>query len=294
MPTNLYLRATDLADTSPYVRRARALPGGLFDIVNETILALSTEKGTSVVSVSGNGLGTAQHQDNFMGFWVSDPLDDQEIAAGDWTFRCSARAGAVSGVSNSFFALSIYLLHFQPAPADAYITRIYDADSPIGTEWPFAAAGTRGGTISGARAVATWGDRLVVEVWRHAIQDDGTFPTQSLFFNGPNDVSLGDSEANPASVLVAPTDLVFASGTDPHVVGSGRFYGKRQIDERWFFCAIGGELVPESDTTTPIPPHPQAGLRVCKRDYDELDHGTLRTIIPPPTGADEADVDGDY
>lgn len=60
-----------------------------------------------------------------------------------------------------------------------------------------------------------------------------------------------------------------------------RAYGKRMIRERWYECAILGEVVPESETVVPVPPHPHAGSRVCLKCFDERDYLT-NTILAPP------------
>jgi len=60
-----------------------------------------------------------------------------------------------------------------------------------------------------------------------------------------------------------------------------REYGKRAIRERWYTCAILGEVVPMSQTVVPSHPHPHAGQRVCMNCYDEKDYNMNRVLAPP-------------
>ena len=52
-----------------------------------------------------------------------------------------------------------------------------------------------------------------------------------------------------------------------------RTNGRRSIREPWYFCAIMGEPVPESETKIETLPTSKAlGMRVCLRHADEPSH----------------------
>jgi len=59
-----------------------------------------------------------------------------------------------------------------------------------------------------------------------------------------------------------------------------RVFGKRNIRERWFECAIMGCHVPESETEVIAEPLPHAGLRVCLRHKDPMDYNTREKLQP--------------
>jgi hypothetical protein len=63
--------------------------------------------------------------------------------------------------------------------------------------------------------------------------------------------------------------------------------GQRVVRERWYYCAICDLPMPESETTIPTWPHPQADLRVCADDLDEPDYLMNTILSPPMTGHDE-------
>lgn len=66
-----------------------------------------------------------------------------------------------------------------------------------------------------------------------------------------------------------------------------RAYGKRNTRERWYECAIMGEVVPESETVVLRPPRRFAGMRVCFRHLDEMDLEELQRTRPRKTSAEE-------
>lgn len=230
------------------------------------------------------------HQDNFFRAFVTAPLvGGQYLLAGNWTLGLAVRQAGPN--ANSFTLPVVYLYR-----ANGEVVSIYDGDVPLGNEWPVEFADVSAGrvcTFSSGRNVSVHdGDRLILEVWRHAVQGDAVAHVNSIFYGG-NDGDVVEDGPGGDSFLDVPQTLVFQTASFPAPTTSGRNYGKRSVRERWFHCAIGGELVRESETTIPVPPHPQAGLRVCKKDYDEIDYATRRSLTPPPIERQD-DALGDF
>ena len=284
--TRLYLRSTEPADITPFLkRRSGALPAGLDNTAGAiAVWDMSTSKGSGVVSSIFSRISTNDHQDSLKDIFVSAPLDTQVVPAGIWAFVCSCKDATFVAPQANTFALSVYI--YRPTSGIATI-RIHDADVAIGLNWP-GAKGTRGDSFKGESFGLVWGDRLVVEVWQHAIDNAGSGAIQTTYYNGPNTPDVGDSEASPASYLDLPGTLTFATGSDPFKhLGGERVYGQRATMEPWFVCGICGLQRPASDTTVLQAPNARAGMRVCLNDIDETDHGDIRRETPPPTGLDE-------
>ena len=66
-----------------------------------------------------------------------------------------------------------------------------------------------------------------------------------------------------------------------------REFGKRNIHERWFVCAIMGDVKPESQTVVLRWPSRFAGLRVCHQHLDEMDYEERFRIQPPRISSTE-------
>lgn len=52
----------------------------------------------------------------------------------------------------------------------------------------------------------------------------------------------------------------------------------RGIHDNWRWCDVCGRKTPYASIRRPVAPHPQAGLSVCGRCYDELDHETRKAM----------------
>ncbi len=73
--------------------------------------------------------------------------------------------------------------------------------------------------------------------------------------------------------------------SSPHI--GVREYGKQLKRERWYHCAVMGEVVPESETMIPSSPHAFMGLRVCFKHLDPLSYDEMAQISPPRSHPDE-------
>lgn len=292
MATTLYLRTdidTDLSGLGlTHESHSAAFPMGVDQTLGTGFRSLSTNIGVLASSISGVGAATALHQDNLFGLWISLPLDYQTIPAGTWDFAGSGNSGGLlhGAEANSYFGLSLYV--WRPT---GQILRIADPDKG-GAEWTFGPGNFQATQFTFPGALVTgvcWGDRLVLEVWRHGVQDNAFANTQTFFFDGSVDPVGTPTTANPASRLIAPADLVFASGDDPQaIIGSGRVSGKRVTMEPWFVCGICGIRFPRSEMVLLKTPNVRAGTRVCTRwCSDEVDYGDRRRQQRPLIGTDE-------
>ncbi|HUP17702.1 MAG TPA: hypothetical protein VM848_16855 [Acidimicrobiia bacterium] len=107
--SKLYLRATT-DNTGGYVgtELSTALPVGTFDDAGNGARDLETTKGTSQTSVTNTSLGQVEHQDQYMGEWISDPLTVSTIDAETWTLAIASTEQHANG--NAFTVASIYVL----------------------------------------------------------------------------------------------------------------------------------------------------------------------------------------
>lgn len=181
MASRLYL--TDAASTIPFSgEQSSVLPVGTFSSFFSFIETLSTVPGSLENSIGGSSIAQVAHQDNFFNAFALGPLGGQIIPAQTWSFRIKCSEGDLN--ANSFLALSLYIYR----PGTGVSAYIYDSDTPLSTEWSTTEA-ARTGTFSGASASAANNDYLILEVWRHAIQDVAAAYTQAIYYSGdPGDV----------------------------------------------------------------------------------------------------------
>lgn len=58
----------------------------------------------------------------------------------------------------------------------------------------------------------------------------------------------------------------------------GATTGRSRVMDNWRFCDVCGRKVTYASIRRPVAPHPQAGLSVCGRCHDELDHETRKAM----------------
>lgn len=90
--------------------------------------------------------------------------------------------------------------------------------------------------------------------------------------------------------IETPTTFGLSPTVSPSVaIHVSRFYlttltfpgptvGRDYRQSNWRFCDVCGLKSPYEQIQRPFPPHPQAGLAVCPRCYDEPDHDTVKVM----------------
>lgn len=73
---------------------------------------------------------------------------------------------------------------------------------------------------------------------------------------------------------VAGNDVAISSFNIEDTRSVGPTDGRYMAQENWRYCDICGRKVLYSSIRRPQPPHPKAGLSVCRDCYDEIDHET--------------------
>lgn len=272
MPTRLYL--TDVSEAAqPAVSRSLVLPQGIL-VGAPAPYVLSAAPGSGSVDIGQSSLASVEHQEQAMGVWYSPPLDTQVIPAGVWGLGVLVRENNAN--SNSFLSISIGIYR---ETAGIVIMWPYDKHEVLGAEW--ATVGARGRVINvdGVEASLAWGDRIVVSVWRHAVQGAATAFAQEFWVSGTGvDVTEGSLAGDEAAWLEIPTatPLALATGSDPfQPPGQGRVFGHNAaILEPWYACAVCTRQRPSQEMVLLKTPNIRAGKRVCiERCLDEMDYG---------------------
>lgn len=221
MPTRLFLRALTPDNSPGETERSTALPVGTFKDFLLAVRALETTKGAAQTSGGSASLAQTAHQDNFFTSFTSDPLTTQTIAANTWTIAIAVSEANTN--ANSFLVLSLYV--FRPSTGSV-VGFIYDSDTALGVEWAAAEDG-QVITFSGVSVVASAGDVLVLEVWRHGVQGMAVGYTQTIYYDGTTDV-VDTTTADAASYLETPQILTFqAAGItlSPTAIASDEAFG---------------------------------------------------------------------
>lgn len=207
MATKLYLRDLTAANPPSNGEKSTALPVGTFKGNSGAGFedrALKSAIGSAQTSKSIVSLAQTAHQDNYIVRFTSDRLGAQTINANTWTLAVCLAKTVVN--ANSLLVLSLYV--WRPS-STSVVGYIYDSDTTIGAVW----GNTEFGqvvTFSGSSVTTQDGDVLVLEVWRHAAQNDvGTY-TQIVYFEGATDVTAGQT-SDAASYLSTPQTLTFTS-----------------------------------------------------------------------------------
>lgn len=212
MATRFYLRNTTTSNAPTTGKKSSANPkytlGANNATTTEESYLMSTTIGASNATIAKNSDATTATRTQYMGRWTSEPLDAQSIASGTWTIALNLNEANTN--ADSFLTIAVYV---ADAGGSAISQTIYDSSTDLGAEWATTALG-QVITFSGAAASSTFGQVLVVEVFRNTDatgQAMGTAYAQTITFNGTTAVTAGS--ANTASYLQTPTavDLVFAN-----------------------------------------------------------------------------------
>jgi hypothetical protein len=251
--TRLYLRDTPSREAPPGASRSAALKGQGHDwgglegkpFIDRSLLTVRGETLPESVFTM-NSLAHTDHDDQAMARFTSRKLAAQTISANTWTIAVALSEAAIA--ANSELMVSVYVWR----PLDQTVVGyIWDAHTVLGAEW----AATLDGIVStfaGSAVVASAGDVIALEVWRHtAGQGSAAVNLQKLYFNGYVDV-VDATTADPASYLETPQNLTFATPELPVSI-SGVF-----VETMGFvgpICMADGDLyvVAEGTELTPNP-----------------------------------------
>lgn len=201
--SRLYLRDTVPAIDSGTNELSAVLPVGTFSELITGPRSLSPYKGSVQTSLSLSSIAQVAHQDNFYTSFCSPPLLAGAYGGGAWSAAISA--SEADAHANSFFVLSVYI--YRPSTASV-VGYIYDSDTALGIEWGTGELG-RGLNFTGTEVTAQNGDILVVEVWRHAVQDLAVSYTQKIYYDGGTEAGNGDPTTDAASWIQAPQEIGF-------------------------------------------------------------------------------------
>lgn len=158
------------------------------------------------------------------------------------------------------------------------------------------------------RARLTSGSATLITLGRRVSTTDSDIGTVTV----PNQATFADltlvSTADPSNSNAAWTTDNLSSDLEFYVSGPSAAYiarisriyvqadfvvgptlGKAMFRENWRWCDVCGTKTPYSRTQRPIAPHPQAGLVVCHRCYDQPDHDTIK-ILNASKPIDETDI----
>jgi len=287
MATRLYIR--QVAPIVPGIAkgsRSTTLPAGTANILNSPVGSLLLTKASEVnLGITYDSLGQIARQDVFLQKYATPRLAQQDLAAGTWTGAIRVRESG--NLANAFLAVCAYVR--SPVGGVRYI---YNVSTALGNEWPTLGPRGREFTFSGAGMRIEQDEVIVVELWQTATQGDGNIYAMEAYPDGTgDDTNEGDASSEGAAWIDAPGDLVFVTSETEYTPGTtGREYGKFSARERWYHCAVCGKVLPESDTTVPVPPYPQAGLRVGNECFDGLGYEENRFLTPPPLEPPDVEV----
>jgi hypothetical protein len=122
------------------------------------------------------------------------------------------------------------------------------------------------------------------------VLDQSSVPSNNVFTSS---IDPSTSAAwNTANLAVGPVfglKVVTNDILDTGIARFTRFYveaafavgptlGRDYREENWRFCDVCGMKHPYSRLLRPQPIHPQAGLVVCPRCYDQPDHDTIKAM----------------
>ena len=214
--SKLYLRSTQLG-ISAYAGVERSVVKPVGELSNGSQNWNMLEAKGTVQSLFFNGSSNANlnHQDAWMGKFLSEPIGVSQVDANTWTIAVAVAEGNTN--ANAFLTVTLYVLKAD----DTVRGFIYDTDTALGTEFATVETG-RVVTVSGAAVagcVST--DRIAVEIWWHTTaQAMGTSYTRSLWANGTVDVANNVATSDAASYIETPQNLF---GTPPVVVNDDFF-----------------------------------------------------------------------
>ena len=205
MATRLFLRELTPTNDPGETERSTNLPSGAADFQDYgiTVKALSTTKGSSETTVSGNSLAHNDHDDEFFTSFSSEALAAQTIDANTWTIAVDVAQG--SAFANSFIDICVYAFR-EPSTVVGFLSNTHVGR---GNEWS-SNGGGRVVAVGMAGVTVQAGDYLVFEFWRHTdAQSMDMAYTQTLFYDGGTDVTQGVDSGDAASYIETPQDLVF-------------------------------------------------------------------------------------
>jgi hypothetical protein len=212
MTQKFYLRDLTAADPPSAGEKSTAHPKFTIGANNATgtqeTRALDASIGASNFSHDKSSDATVSTRSNYMGRFTSAALAAQTFGSGTWTLAIELSEANVN--ADSFLACSVYV--WRPS-SSSVVGFIYDNTADLGTEWGSSRTG-KVQTFTGADITCLENDVLVVEVWRQTDatgQAMATAYTQSIFFNGGTDVTVGSTAAG-GSYLQAPADVAMAGG----------------------------------------------------------------------------------
>jgi hypothetical protein len=162
--TRMWLRDITRADAPTAGTKSAVLPVGSATSnsgATNLSLALSGHRGSSQVSRSVASDQNANHQDQLIARFTSDPLATGVVSAQQWTIALAA--AEADAHANSYLVASLYV--WRPGTS-AVVGYVYDSDAPLDGEWDPAERGLVA-SFSGASVTGQPKDVLVLEVWRH-------------------------------------------------------------------------------------------------------------------------------
>lgn len=183
---------------------------------------MDTNKGTSVTSLDLVTQATTSNKNYYFSRFVSDPLDDQSLAANTWTYYfggSQSNSAANFPVSGNNKSISLNTYTWRPS-TQTRVTILATTSAANFNEILLStgAAYPRDGTYSGSSATVLNGDVLVFEVWFPLAQQSATSNTVKFYYDGTND-STTEASANTntsaATYIETPQTLVFAPPPGP-------------------------------------------------------------------------------
>lgn len=184
----------------PTSSQSTTLPNGTNTTGTIVVGDLSTFRGTAEDSQSINSAAQTARQSGLYGIFSSFPLAAQTVPAQTWTMFVGNRSG--NSRANPYTAAVLYLWDGSSA------TMIYDSSAQLGSEWS-GTTSVESFTASLPSFTASQGDLLVLEVWYTAAQDKSSSYTNTLYWDGFDDFSIGNSNSSPGSYIESTSTISF-------------------------------------------------------------------------------------